>query len=563
MDTYKSLADAVRLNFTAMNLLKLSPVLPLLCLCMAPAPAQTRERPNIIVMLADDMGFSDIGCYGSEIPTPNLDALAADGLRFTNFHNMSRCCPSRATLLTGLYSQQAGVGLMTDTKSSLPGYEGYLNQQCVTEAEVLDPAGYFTAMVGKWHVGQEHGVTPSNRGFQRSLNSIAGGFYWSDESRAQLFLDGKLVPNDQLGLPTPWYSTDLWTAYGLKFIDEAQAAKKPFYLYLAYNAPHFPLQAPPAEIARFRHGIYEQGWDKLREARYQRQLAMGIIDKSWALSARDPKVQAWDSLSPEKKEIYDGTMATYAAAIAHLDTQIGVLVAGLKQRGLYINTVIFFLSDNGANAEGQDGKAYPNIATGHTNMLLGRSWANLGNTPFRLFKHYEHEGGTSSPFIVHWPDGIKAKGELRGQLGHMIDIMPTVADLAGAHYPTQFQGHAILPEEGISLVPAFNSNAPLARAQPLFWEHEGNRAINDGTWKLVAVYQHPWELYDFHANRTEIQSHDLAAQKPDLVLKLSTQWDAWAKRVGAAESIPGASVFGVDEVVPEDKLVLQDETPDP
>jgi arylsulfatase len=546
-----------------MNLLKLSPVLPLLFLCMAPAPAQTRERPNIIVMLADDMGFSDIGCYGSEIPTPNLDALAADGLRFTNFHNMSRCCPSRATLLTGLYSQQAGVGLMTDTKSSLPGYEGYLNQQCVTEAEVLDPAGYFTAMVGKWHVGQEHGVTPSNRGFQRSLNSIAGGFYWSDESRAQLFLDGKLVPNDQLGLPTPWYSTDLWTAYGLKFIDEAQAAKKPFYLYLAYNAPHFPLQAPPAEIARFRHGIYEQGWDKLREARYRRQLAMGIIDKSWALSARDPKVQAWDSLSPEKKEIYDGTMATYAAAIAHLDTQIGVLVAGLKQRGLYNNTVIFFLSDNGANAEGQDGKAYPDIATGHTNMLLGRSWANLGNTPFRLFKHYEHEGGTSSPFIVHWPDGIKAKGELRGQLGHMIDIMPTVADLAGAHYPTQFQGHAILPEEGISLVPAFNSNAPLARAQPLFWEHEGNRAINDGTWKLVAVYQHPWELYDFHANRTEIQSHDLAAQKPDLVLKLSTQWDAWAKRVGAAESIPGASVFGVDEVVPEDKLVLQDETPDP
>jgi arylsulfatase len=424
-----------------------------------PARAQDKPRPNIIVILADDMGFSDLGCYGSEIPTPNLDALAADGLRFTNFHNTSRCCPSRATILTGLYSHEAGVGLMTDTKSDLPSYEGYLNNNCVTEAEALDPAGYFTIMVGKWHVGQEHGVTPWGRGFQRSLNSIAGGFYWPDVPRAKLFLNGKDIGKGDGVIPTPWYSTDMWTNASLGFIDEAKQADKPFYLYLAYNAPHFPLQAPPAEIEKFRHGIYEQGWDKLRQARYEKQLAMGIIDKNWPLSERDPEVKPWDSLSPEHKETYDQTIAVYAAVISHLDTQIGVLVDGLKKRGLYDNTVIFFMSDNGANAEGQDGKFYPKLLTGHGAVLLGRSWANLGNTPFRWFKHYEYEGGTSSPFIVHWPAGIQQKNKLRGQFGHLIDIMPTVLDLAHAKYPTEYNGHKILPEEGISLVPAFNPHS--------------------------------------------------------------------------------------------------------
>jgi arylsulfatase len=512
----------------------------------AQVEAQKASRPNIIVILADDMGFSDIGCYGSEVPTPNLDALAADGLKFTNFHNMSRCCPSRATLLTGLYSHEAGVGHMTEIdKSPLPSYEGYLNKQCVTEAEVLNPAGYMTLMVGKWHVGQEQGVTPSNRGFQESLNSIAGGFYRSDARNAKLFLNGQDIGNGKGTIPLPWYSTDLWTTYGLKFIDDALAAKKPFYLYLAYNAPHYPLQAPPEEIAKFRHGIYEQGWDKLREARYQRQLQMGVIDKSWGLSKRDPQVRAWDSLTPEQKDVYDATMATYAAVISHLDTQIGVLVAGLKQRGLFDNTVIIFLSDNGANAEGQDGKAYPDMDQGHAPVKLGRSWANLGNTPFRMFKHYEHEGGISTPFIVHWPEGISGKGELRNQLGDMIDIMPTVVDLAGATYPTEFNGHAILPEEGVSIVPAFNSTQPLAaRTQPLFWEHEGNRAINDGHWKLVALWQQPWELYDFNANRTELTRFDLAAEHPDLVKQLSAEWEAWGKRVGVAEETPGAPVFG-------------------
>ncbi len=527
-----------------------------ICGLTASVRAQEKLRPNIIVILADDMGFSDLGCYGGEIPTPNLDKLATDGLKFTNFHNTSRCCPSRAALLTGLYPHQAGVGHMTE-KGAVPSYEGYLNNQCVTEAEVLDPAGYFTIMVGKWHVGQEHGVAPWTRGFQRSLNSVKGGFYWSNAHDAELFLNGRNIGNGQGVIPLPWYSTDLWTSYSLKFIDEALPTKRPFYLYLAYNAPHYPLQAPPEEIAKFRHGIYTRGWDGLRRARYERQLQMGIIDKTWGLSDRDEGVKPWDSLPPKQKDIYDATVATYAAVIEHLDTQIGVLIAGLRQRGLLDNTVIFFLSDNGANAEGVDGRAYANMDGGHAPVQLGRSWANLGNTPFRGFKHYEYEGGTSSPFIVHWPNGITAKGELRGQLCHLIDIMPTIASLAGAKYPARYNGNMILPEEGVSLVPTFNDGAvSLARAQPLFWEHEGNRAINDGHWKLVANWKKPWELYDFYANRTELRLFDLAVKNPGVVRMLSGEWDAWGRRVGAAEEIPGVTITG-------GKLKRDEESPDP
>jgi len=500
------------------------------------AQTELPKRPNIIVILADDMGFSDIGCFGSEIPTPNLDALAADGIRFTEFHNMSRCCPSRATLLTGLYPHQAGIGMMNGPRFGLPSYQGYLNQQCVTEAQVLDPAGYFTALVGKWHVGMDRGAAPWERGFTRSLASPKGEFYWSDDPITENYLDGKKVGAGDLGVPTPWYITDVLTTYSLKFIDEAEAAKKPFYLYLAETAPHFYLQAPTEEIEKFRHGIYQQGWDKLREARYEKEIKLGVIDKDWALSPRDPRVVAWDSLTPQKKEDYDTIMAAYAAVITHLDTQIGVLVDGLKKRGLYDNTVIFFLSDNGANLEGKDGWIQPKKQLGQGKIFLGRSWANLGNDPLRYYKHYE-QGGTASPFIVHWPDGIKAKGELRPQLSHLIDIMPTVADLAGATYPTTFNGNKILPEEGVSLVPAFNdATKPLARTQPLFWEHEGNRAINDGKWKLVRLTGKDWELYDYYADRTEL--HDLAKVHPDIVAKLSAEWQAWGARVGVVGTSP-------------------------
>jgi arylsulfatase A-like enzyme len=493
-----------------------------------PAAAAPPSRPNIIVILADDMGFSDLSCYGGEIPTPNLDALAKDGLRFTQFYNTGRCCPTRASILTGLYSHEAGIGRML-RDAGLPGYRGQLNNQCVTMAEVLRSAGYFTAMTGKWHVGQNHGVVPWERGFDRNLTAPAGGFYYAESPRAQLFLNGQKIANDDPRLPKRWYSTDLWTEYGIKFIDEGVAAKKPFFLYLAYNAPHFPLQAPPEDIAKFRHGIYTNGWDKLREARYERQKAMGLIDPKWALSPRPPEVKAWDSLTPAEQDRFDQIMSIYAACVWHMDKDIGVLVQALKERGLFDNTLILFMSDNGGNAEsGPNGRlagAHPGAVD--STVFCGQSWATLENTPFRLYKHYNHEGGIATPLIAHWPAGIAAKNEFRTEPGHIVDIMATVADVGGATYPKEFNGHTILPLEGRSLKPAFGDE-PIER-DALFWEHEGNAAVRVGDWKLVRKgAQGAWELYNLKTDRTEL--HDLAAAQPDKAKELLAKWEAWAKR---------------------------------
>jgi len=501
-----------------------------------PAMAAAPPPPNIIVILADDMGFSDLGCYGSEIPTPNLDALAKDGLKFTDFHNDSRCCPSRATLLTGLYSHAAGIGHMVEKRKGpdgepLPGYLGHLNDNCVTIAEVLKSAGYFTAMSGKWHVGQvgDHGVVPWQRGFERSLNAPAGGFYYPADSRAELYLNGKAVGRGGVdGVPKDWYTTDLWTDYGLKFIDEAHATKQPFFLYLAYNAPHFPLEAPAEDIAKFR-GKYMAGWDKLREERYRRQIQLGVIDKNWPLAPRPPQVKPWDSLTAAQKEQFDHIMAIYAACVYHLDKEVGVLVAGLAKRGLLDNTLILFMSDNGGNFEGGlEGKIGGNPPGGPDSAVYcGESWATLENTPFRRYKHFEHEGGISTPLIVHWPDGIKAKNELRKQPSHLIDIMATCVELAGAQYPTNFDGHTIHPMAGRSLVPAF-ANQPIQR-DAIYWEHEGNAAVLQGDWKLVRFqWNGGWELYNLKADRTE--QHDLSAQEPERVKQLSALWNAWAKQ---------------------------------
>ncbi len=484
-------------------------------------------RPNIALILVDDMGFSDIGCYGSEIPTPNLDALAANGLRFTQFYNTARCCPTRASLLTGLYPHQAGVGHMTEDKGE-PGYQGHLNDRCVTIAEVLRPAGYFTIMSGKWHVGQNHGVAPWTRGFERSLNAAAGGFYYPDSPRTELFLNGENVGRRGGKLPDEWYATDLWTDFGIKFIDEALAAKKPFYLHLCFNAPHFPLQAPQDEIARFR-GKYKAGWDLLREQRHAKQIGMGLMDKAWPLAARPPEVKAWTELTPEQQDRFDHIMAIYAAVVAHMDAAVGRLVAALKQRGVLDNTLILFMSDNGANAEsGPDGKLNghpPGSAT--SDIFEGQSWATLSNTPLRRYKHFNHEGGISTPLIAHWPAQIKTPGEFRQQPGHLVDIMATCVDVGGANYPAECNGKAIQPMEGRSLVPAF-ANQPIGR-EALYWEHEGNAAIRVGDWKLVRLgATGVWELYNLKTDRTE--QHDLASEKPELAKELAAKWDAWAER---------------------------------
>ncbi len=487
---------------------------------------EAAPRPNIIVILADDMGFSDIGCYGSEIPTPNLDALAANGLRFSQFHNTGRCCPTRASLLTGLYPHQAGVGHMVEDRGA-PGYQGRLNDTCVTIAEVLKPAGYFTAMSGKWHIGQNHGVTPTSRGFDRSLNAPAGGFYFPDAPRAELFLNGEKISNNDPRLPENWYSTDLWTTFGLKFIDEAIAEKKPFYLHLCENAPHFPLQAPAEDIARFR-GKYKSGWGAIRDSRYAKQIELGLIDKSWAKTRRPEQVKAWNSLTDAERDRFDHIMATYAACVYRMDKAIGDLVNGLKQRGVFENTIILFMSDNGGNAEaGPDGKNEGDPATGKSNWFCGMSWAFAQNTPFRLFKHYNHEGGIASPLVVHWPKGITAKNELRDQPSHLIDIMPTCVELAGARYPETFKDKPITPMEGKSLVGAFGGK-PIQR-DALYWEHEGNAAVRAGDFKLVRQGRNaPWELYQIGKDRTEL--HNLAASEPEKVSELTALWEAWAVR---------------------------------
>jgi arylsulfatase len=515
-------------------------LLPELLFAPGGVRAADAPRPNIVVILADDMGFSDIGCYGSEIPTPNLDRLAADGLRFTQFYNTARCCPSRAALLTGLYPHQAGIGHMVQDLG-LIGYRGRLNDRCVTIAEVLHGAGYFTAMTGKWHVGQNFGVVPWKRGFQRSLDAPEGRFYYPEAAGAgvmldgkryavgaELYLDGRRLAADDPALPAGWYSTDLWTDYGIRFVDEALAAGKPFFLYLAHNAPHFPLQAPQEEIARFR-GRYKVGWDQLRRDRHARQIEQGIVERAWRLSPRPPPVRAWESLSPGEQDRFDHIMAIYAAVVAHLDRSVGRFVDALRQRGVLDDTLILFLSDNGANAESGPAGRLEGALPGSARSVVfqGQSWATLSNTPLRRYKHFNHEGGIATPLIVHWPRRIKTPGELRKQPGHVVDIMATCVEVAGAAYPAEFGGKPILPMEGTSLLPALD-NRPVRR-ESICWEHEGNAAIRVGDWKLVRLgADGPWELYDLAADRTE--TADLAAARPELVRELARKWEAWAER---------------------------------
>jgi arylsulfatase A-like enzyme len=494
------------------------------------------DRPNIVVILADDLGFSDIGCYGSEIPTPRLDALAANGVRFTQFYNSPRCSPTRAALLTGLYSQQAGMGWLDNkVEPKSRGFHGKLLPRCVTIAEVLRDAGYFTAMAGKWHLGQQNGTPPWERGFMRSLNSRYGEVYFPKESdrpgTESLFLNGREIPKDSPELGHDWYSTDLFATWGLKFIDEARAEKKPFFLYLPQGAVHFPLRAPEDVIAKYR-GKYMKGWDQLREERHARQITMGIVDAKWPLSPRPDDSPAWDTRMPDKQKRFDEIMAVYAAMIECLDRSTGLLVDGLKERGLLDNTLVIFLSDNGGNAEGGPAgvtRGEGPIGGPQSYVQLGMNWATLANTPFKRYKHFTHEGGISSPFIMHWPAGIPAdrRGALEKQPAHLVDIMATAVDLTGAKYPERFHENDILPMEGVSLRPALTGQ-PLARKEPIYWEHEGNKAVRDGRWKLVQKWRGPWELYDMEADRTEL--HDLSKERPEIVSRLEASWTGWAQR---------------------------------
>jgi arylsulfatase len=499
--------------------------------------AAPSERPNIIVILIDDMGWSDFGCYGSEIPTPHIDALAAGGLRFTQFYNTARCSPTRASLMTGLYPHQAGMGHLDNTvRENSKGTTGRLRNDCVTMGEVLGDAGYFTIMTGKWHMGQWHkeGSTPPwERGFMRSLNSAIGETYFPNQKQRRehgLHLNGKRYELDDPIFGQNWYGPDLLTEWGLKFVDEAKASQKPFFWYLAHSSLHFPLQVPQEDIDRYR-GKYMAGWDEMRRERHQRQIDMGLVDPKWELAERPPDVFAWDSLSDKEKDRFDHIMAIYAAMLDRVDRSIGTLVDGLKQRGMLENTLILILADNGGNAEsGPRGRLEGDEPGGpQSTVFLGQCWATLANTPFRRYKHFTHEGGIATPLVVHWPSGIPTErnGKLEHQPGHLIDIMPTAVEASGAAYPSEFTGHTIQPMEGVSLISAF-SGRPLQRKEPIFWEHEGNRAVRDGKWKLVMKLRGPWELYDVEADRTE--SHDLIDEEAELAAELITKWETWAAR---------------------------------
>jgi arylsulfatase len=494
------------------------------------------ERPNIILVMTDDMGYSDLGCYGSEIGTPNIDALAAGGVRFTQFYNTGRCCPTRATLITGLYAHQAGMGHMTGDKGpSAPGYRGRLTERCVTIAEVLGPSGYECIHTGKWHMGaKKEAWWPVNRGFGSTYSVPAGGgFYFAPRNARGLrrIVRGEEVLYDKRKDPPPgWYSTDAWTDEGLKYVRRAVERRKPFFWYLAHNAPHWPLKAKPEDIARYR-GKYLIGWDRVREERLARMVEMGIIKNDWPLSPRGKGIPAWDTLGDAEKDKQDLRMATYAAMIDSVDRNMGKLVAALKEMGVYRNTLIMFFQDNGGCAEGgslgrNNGKP---CGTAKSFAMYGACWANASNAPFRRYKHWVHEGGAATPLVAHWPAGVAESlhGKLIHDPAHLIDLMPTCVELAGATYPRTHKGHEIIPAEGESLVPLFQGRA-FDREDAIYFEHEGHRAVRRGKWKLVAVKGGRWELYDMDADRTELD--DLANRMPDKVAELSGLWNAWAKR---------------------------------
>ncbi|MCM2678710.1 arylsulfatase [Echinimonas agarilytica] len=511
------------------------------CTQASATAALASTPPNIVVILADDMGWSDIGSYGGEIPTPHLDSLAENGLRFSNFYNSARCSPTRASLLTGLYPHQAGMGHLATqfVKKESKGTLGILHDRAVTMAEVLNDAGYFTAMTGKWHLGFERGITPWGEGFQRSLNLPRGAIYFPNQSmhkkdpkNFELHLNGKAIANDAEVLgQKDWYGTDLWTDFGIKFIKEAQQEDKPFFLYLAHVAPHFPVMAPQKDIEQFR-GKYMEGWHKIRHDRYQRQIKMGLIDKSWALTEELPEVQHWDELPLEKQQRYDQLMAVYAAAVSRMDQSVGRLVHYLEQTDQLDNTLILFLSDNGSSAEGgpraRMGGKGP-MGGPQSNLFIGMNWATVHNTPFTLFKHFTHEGGIATPLIAHWPNGIEKSlnGTIDSTPGHVVDVMATAVDLSKSTYPKTFNGHEILPMSGASLLPIFKGNE-FKRAEPIFFEHEGNRAVRDGHWKVVSRNYQPWELYDMTADRTEM--NNIANKYPERVKAMAVQYNEWAER---------------------------------
>lgn len=476
------------------------------------------------------MGFSDIGSYGGEIRTPNLDRLAKGGLRFTQFYNVARCCPSRAALMTGVYPHQAHVGDMVDEYAqkvretlNTPAYSDHLNPNTPTIPEALRDAGYRTLMAGKWHLGYRTSEWPAARGFDRSFSVIEGamnyyGFgiqHTGITTNPPMALDRHVFTPPQEG----FFATDAFTDHAVRFIQEGNKSQ-PFFLYLAYTAPHWPLHASEEGIARYRGSYKKIGWDKLREQRIERLRKSGIVDESWPLAPRAPRVASWKDTSEEERDRWDEEMSVYAAQLEAMDRGIGRVLKVLKATGREKNTLVLFLSDNGGASEDPN-RSLPEarLGTGESYEGYGINGAHVSSSPFRKTKKFMHEGGISTPLIAYWPEGIakSQRGKLVSDVGHIVDLMPTCLNVAGANFPKSLHGGSTIPLEGIDLSPSFSGKV-LSRTAPIFWEHEGHRAVRDGKWKLVASHGGPWELYDMEADRTEL--NDLSKSKPELTREL-------------------------------------------
>ena len=499
--------------------------------------SEINERPNIVVILADDLGFSDIGSYGSEIQTPNLDALANNGIRYTQFYNTSRCCPTRASLLTGLYPHQTGLGWMTRVDLGQPGYSAQLNNQCVTLGEVLKESGYSTYISGKWHLNKDDECEPDSpkhnwplhRGFDKFFGILKGATDYFNPTNLYIG-DTHIEPADD------FYFTDEINNYASAFIEEHYKTKKenPFFLYVAHVAPHWPIQAKPEDIAKYQ-GKYMAGWEITRKKRFEKMLKLGIITPNTKLSEPKNSVLNWDDLSEEQQIDMDKRMAIFAAQVDNMDQGIGRIIETLEKQQQLENTLIIFLSDNGSSSLPVSrgiSKTLEDLGTEKSYESYGESWTNVSNTPMKYYKLYEHEGGISTPFIVHWPNKIKAKGELRNQVGHVIDMMPTLLEASKTSYPESFKGQKIIPFEGVSLIPTFNSDNNQDRT--IYFEHIANRGIRDGDWKLVSLgkttfpYHQKWELYNLKEDRSE--TINLASKHPEKVKELEAKWNSWAKR---------------------------------
>ncbi|HVX45342.1 MAG TPA: arylsulfatase [Mycobacteriales bacterium] len=525
-------------------------------------------QPDIVLILADDLGFADLGCYGGRIRTPHLDALAANGIRMSQFYTTARCSPSRASLLTGLHPHQTGIGVLTHDDGPA-GYSGSLNDRCVTMAEVLQSAGYTTAARGKWHVtgrlSEPNDGWPTRRGFDSYFGILAGAGSYFDP--VTLTRDEEPAEADE-----DFYLTTRIGDQAAAFVRQ-QPADRPFFLYLPFTAPHWPLHAPADAIDRYR-GLFDDGWDSIRDEQYQRQIELGIIHKEWSLSPRDADIVAWDEVTQPGWQAR--RMEVYAAQVELMDAAIGRVVAAVRERGRLDDTLIMFLSDNGGCAEefrpawvdeltsrpynvpartrsggrvrrGNDPSIWPGGP--ETFSSYGKPWANVSNTPFQEYKHWVHEGGIASPFIVHWPNGHLAPG-ISHQPHQLPDVMATVVDITGSAYPegpfTTAQGfhRDVHPPEGISMLAAWRGGSTSDRA--LFFEHEGNCAIRQGRWKLVRKYRQDWELYDLSTDRTELT--DLAASWPGRVEQMAAAWQEWAERCGVKPREQVLAASGVRRV---------------